>query len=83
MSTHHTSRQHRQRGMAKSKAHRRYTLVTAPDGVRVLGHHFLDSSYFLNDADIDGFLDPLDNSMGLSYEVRAVSDALSTVLEDA
>ena len=60
-----------------------YTLVTAPDEVRVLDHqHFLDSSYFLDDADIDGFFDLLDNSMGLSYEVRAVSDAMATVLEN-
>lgn len=59
-----------------------YTLVAAPDEVRVLDHqHFLDSSYFLDETDINRFFDLLDNTLGLSYEARAVSDAMAKMLE--
>ena len=59
-----------------------YTLVNTPTTARVLGHQeFLNAVYFLDDTDIDAFFDLLDDSVGLSLEVRAVSDALVRAME--
>jgi hypothetical protein len=60
-----------------------YTLVNTPMTARVLGHQeFLNAVYFLDDTDIDAFFDLLDDSVGLSLEVRAVSDALVRAMEN-
>lgn len=60
-----------------------YTLVSSPASARVLGHQeFLNAVYFLDDTDIDAFFDLLDDSVGLSLEVRAVSNALVRAMEN-
>lgn len=60
-----------------------YTLVSTPMVARVLEHQeFLNAVYFLDEADIDAFFDLLDDSIGLSLEVRAVSDALVRAMEN-
>ena len=60
-----------------------YTLVSSPETARVLGHQeFLNAVYFLDDTDIDAFFDLLDDSVGLSLEIRAVSDALVRAMEN-
>lgn len=52
-----------------------YTLVNTPMTARVLGHQeFLNAVCFLDDTDIDAFFDLLDDSIGLSLEVRAMEN---------
>lgn len=59
-----------------------YTLSESPTEALVLGHQeFLNAVYFLEDTDIDAFFELLDDSFGLTLEVRAVSDALVRALE--
>ena len=60
-----------------------FTLASTPTVVRSLGHQeFLNAVYFLDDGDIDAFFDLLDDTIGLSLEIRAVSDALVRAMED-
>ena len=60
-----------------------FTLASTPTVVRSLGHQeFLNAVYFLDDGDIDAFFDLLDDTIGLSLEMRAVSDALVRAMED-
>ena len=59
-----------------------YVLDSSPLGVRRIHHQdFLNSATFLEEGDVDLFFDLLDDSMGVSYEVRAVSDALVREME--
>ena len=60
-----------------------FTLASTPTVVRSLGHQeFLNAVYFLDDGDIDAFFDLLDDTIGLSLEIRTVSDALVRAMED-
>ena len=59
-----------------------YTLHGSPAVARVLDHQrFLNAVYFLDDRDIDAFFDLLDDSVGVSLELRAVSNALGRMME--
>lgn len=59
-----------------------YVLEGEPTSALVLGHQeFLNAAYFLEGSSIDLFFELLDNSLGVSLEVRAVSDALVRAME--
>lgn len=54
-----------------------YSLEGTDTTARSLGHQeFLNAVYFLDEGDIDAFFELLDDNLGVSLEVRAVSDAL-------